>query len=87
MLCIANTGLCEAILCRDGEVIQLTSPHAADTNKDEYQRIVQLGGFITKVCAYFLSLKISCIALYVCGTCTTFLYRMEWSMLLVNHLV
>ena len=49
MLHIANTGLCEAILCRDGEVMQLTSAHAADTNKDERQRIIQLGGFITKV--------------------------------------
>ena len=48
---IANTGLCEAILCRDGEIIRLTSPHAADTNKDERQRIIQLGGFITKVYA------------------------------------
>ena len=49
VLHIANTGLCEAVLCRDGEVIQLTPPHAADTNKDESQRIIQLGGFITKV--------------------------------------
>ena len=49
VLHVANTGLCEAILCRDGEAIQLTSPHATNTNKDECQRIIQLGGFITKV--------------------------------------
>lgn len=52
VLHIANTGLCEAILCRDGEVVQLTSPHAANTNKDECQRILQLGGFVTKVSKY-----------------------------------
>ena len=49
VLHIANTGLCEAILCRNGEIVQLTSPHTADTNKNERQRIIQLGGFITKV--------------------------------------
>ena len=49
VLHVANTGLCEAVLFRDGEVMQLTSPHTANTNKDEWQRIIQLGGFITKV--------------------------------------
>lgn len=49
VLHIANTGLCEAILCRDGEIIPLASPHAANTNKEECQRIIELGGFITKV--------------------------------------
>jgi len=46
---IANTGLNEAILCRNGEAIQLTSPHVPDKNKDEQKRVVELKGFITKV--------------------------------------
>lgn len=67
MLHIANTGLCEAILCRDGEVIRLTSPHAANTNKEECQRIIQLGGFITKVYIHHYSI-------IVCMPCVCFVY-------------
>ena len=73
ILHIANTGLNEAILCRSGEAIQMTSPHVADKNKDERKRVVELKGFVTKVCRCLCS---CCNHLCPC--------RMEWLMLFVS---
>jgi len=57
ILHVANAGLNEAILCRDGEAIKINSLHAADKNKDERKRIVELRGFVTKVSkCFFISM-------------------------------
>ena len=49
VLNVANTGLGEAILCRSGRGVPLTTPHAPATNFNERTRIADTRGFVSQV--------------------------------------
>lgn len=49
LLHTANTGLGEAVLCRGGRVVPLTTAHSPATNPSERTRIVEAKGFISQV--------------------------------------
>ena len=49
VLNVANTGLGEAILCRNGRAVPLTTPHSPTTNIKERARIADARGFISQV--------------------------------------
>lgn len=49
LLNTANTGLGEAILCRGGRAIPLTTTHSPATNPSERTRIIEAKGFISQV--------------------------------------
>ena len=49
---IANTGLGEAILCRNGHAIPLTVTHSPASNPTERTRVVDAKGFISQVGVY-----------------------------------
>lgn len=52
VLNVANTGLGEAILCRSGRAVPLTTPHSPSTNIKERTRVVDAKGFISQVGIY-----------------------------------
>ena len=45
----ANTGLGEAILCRSGRAVPLTTPHNPAVNVNERTRIADTRGFVSQV--------------------------------------
>ncbi len=49
VLNIANTGLGEAVLCRSGRAVPLTTPHNPATNSRERTRIADSRGFVSQV--------------------------------------
>ncbi len=49
MLNVVNTGLGEAILCRSGRAVPLTTPHLPATNAQERSRVASTQGFISQV--------------------------------------
>lgn len=46
---VANTGLGEAILCRSGRAVPLTTPHSPSTNMSERTRVADTRGFVSQV--------------------------------------
>ena len=46
---VANTGLGEAILCRSGRPVPLTTPHSPATSVQERVRIAESRGFVSRV--------------------------------------
>ena len=52
MLNVANTGLGEAILCRSGRPVPLTTAHSPATNAQERTRIADSRGFVSRVCLF-----------------------------------
>ena len=67
ILHIANVGLNEAILCSNGEVIQITLPHVADKSKNELERVVGLKGFVTKVSRCFATVCVNAMSCVFVG--------------------
>lgn len=49
VLNVANTGLGEAILCRSGRAVPLTTPHTPSSNMSERTRIADTRGFVSQV--------------------------------------
>ena len=49
VLNVANTGLGEAILCRSGRPVPLTTPHSPATSAQERERIAESRGFVSRV--------------------------------------
>ena len=54
ILNVANTGLGEAILCRSGRAVPLTTAHEPSTNPRERTRIADSRGFISQVSSELL---------------------------------
>ena len=48
-LSVASTGLGEAILCRSGRAVPLTSPHSPSSNTNEMMRVADARGFVSQV--------------------------------------
>ena len=44
---VANCGDCAAVLCRNGSAVALSKPHSPVPHSDEYERVIQAGGWVT----------------------------------------
>ena len=44
---VANCGDCAAVLCRNGSAVSLSKAHSPVPHSDEYERVIQAGGWVT----------------------------------------